>query len=71
MCFDKHKWFSWACSILFLISALLYIALGFVFIKDEVSKFKSLADNGSSTSNEQNVVRDVNVQQNINEKNKV
>ena len=67
ICFDRHKWFSWACSILFFVSAVLYIILGFAFIKDECSKFNSLKDNGTGTSVEPNIVRDVKVQQNQNQ----
>ncbi len=67
ICFDKHKWFSWACSILFFASALFYIILGFVFLKDEGEKFNSIKDPGNATSNNVNVpniAREVNVQQN-------
>ena len=63
MCFNRHKWFSWACSILFFISAFFYIMLGITFIKDEKSKFQSIA-NESSSPNNQNQIRDVNIQQN-------
>ena len=66
MCFDKHKWFSWACSLLFFISAIFYILLGFTFIKDEKSKFQDIVKETSSSSTPQNnnPVRDVNIQQN-------
>ena len=64
ICFDRHKWFSWACSILFFASAVLYIILGIVFLKDEQGKFNSLKDGNTSTSNQPDMVRDVNVQQN-------
>ena len=63
MCFNRHKWFSWACSILFFISAFFYIMLGITFIKDEKSKFQNIA-NESSSPNNQNQIRDVNIQQN-------
>ncbi len=64
MCFDQHKWFSWACSVLFFVSAVLYIILGIVFLKDEQGKYNGLKDGGASTSNQPDIVRDVNVQQN-------
>ncbi len=64
MCFNSHKWFSWACSVLFFISSFFFIALGFIFMKDEVSKFKQIKDKGTGTGTEANRVRDVNVQQN-------
>lgn len=35
-----------------------------VFLKDEQGKFNSLKDGGASTSNQPDIVRDVNVQQN-------
>ena len=63
MCFNRHKWFSWACSILFFISAFFYIMLGITFIKDEKSKFQNIA-NESSSPNNQNQIRNVNIQQN-------
>ena len=63
-CFDRHKWFSWACSVLFFVSAVLYIIVGFAFFKDESDKYNSLKDPGNATSNGPNIVRDVNVQQN-------
>ena len=66
MCYNNYRWFSWACSILFFVSAAFYIALGFIFMKDEVSRFKNLKDDGTGTSNGPNIVRDVNIQQNQN-----
>ena len=65
ICFNNHKWFSVSCSVLFWISALFYIALGFVFLRDEKSNFRELKNSGgASTSNEPNVVKEVEVKQN-------
>ena len=50
--------------ILFFVSAVFYIIIGIVFLKDEQGKFNSLKDGGASTSNQPDIVRDVNVQQN-------
>ncbi len=60
MCFDRHKWFSWACSILFFVSGVFYIILGASFCKDEKNKFSKIM-NEAGTGNE---VRDVSIQQN-------
>ena len=64
ICFNKDIRLCWACSLLFLIAALFFIALGFVFLKDEAGNFRQIKDTGASTNNGPNVVRDVNVQQN-------
>ena len=66
MCFDRHRWFSWACSVLFYIACAFYIALGFIFLGDEKSKFRDLKNNGTSTSSGPNIERNVQVQQNQN-----
>ena len=63
MCFDKNKWMSWACSILFFIASLFYLILGFIFKKEEVQKYNDIKKNDSSSSGI-NAVRDVQVQQN-------
>ena len=63
MCYNSYRWFSWACSILFFVSAVFYICLGILFRKDEVAKFKNLKDDGTASSNGPNIVRDVNIQQ--------
>lgn len=60
MCFNRHKWFSWACSVLFFISGVFYIILGATFCKDEKAKFrKIMTETGTG-----NVIRDVKIQQN-------
>ena len=66
MCFDKYRWFSWACSVLFYISCAFYIALGFIFLGDEKSKFNEIKNNGTGTGTGPGPVRDVQVQQNQN-----
>ena len=66
ICFNRHRWYSWACSVLFFISALFYILLGFVVLKDEKNKFREIKKNGTATSTAPNIVRDVNIQQNQN-----
>ena len=63
MCFNRHKWFSWACSILFFISGFFYLLLGFTFIKDEKKRFREISDE-SSTNTSANEVRDVQIKQN-------
>ena len=62
ICFNRHRWYSWACSVLFFISAVFYILLGFIFLGDEKSKFRSLRDS-ASTGTGPNIIRDVNIQQ--------
>ena len=66
MCYNRNKWFSWACMILFLISGLFYILLSITFFRDEKSKLsKIMNENGSSNNNSSNnEIRDVNIQQN-------
>ncbi len=62
MCFNRHKWFSWACSILFFISAFFYLMLGFTFIKDEKNRFNSTSIGGSTNNSKE--VKDVEIKQN-------
>ena len=66
ICFNKHKWFSLGCSILFFISSLIYIILGFIFLNDEKTKFNKLKDTGASTNSGPNIERNVEVKQNQN-----
>ena len=66
MCFDRHRWFSWACSVLFYIACAFYIALGFIFLGDEKAKFRDLKNNRTATSDRPNIERNVQVQQNQN-----
>ena len=63
MCFNRHKWFSWACSILFCISAFFYLLLGITFVKDEKKRFREILDDSSSNTSP-NEVRDVQIKQN-------
>ena len=63
MCFNRHKWFSWACSILFFISAFFYLLLGITFVKDEKKRFREILDDSSSNTSP-NEVRDVQIKQN-------
>ena len=63
ICYNSHKWYSWACSVLFFISAVFYILLGFIFLGDEKSKFRSLRNISASTGSGPNIIRDVNIQQ--------
>ena len=63
MCFNKHKWVSWGCSVLFFISAFFYLMLGFNFLKDEKSKLNSIMSGIPSSTNTSDV-RDVKVKQN-------
>ena len=58
MCFNTHKWFSWACSILFFISTVFYLILGVTFRKEEKSKLQKIM---SSPSKE---IREVDIKQN-------
>ena len=58
MCFNRHKWFSWACSILFFISTVFYLILGVTFRKEEKSKLQKIM---SSPSKE---IREVDIKQN-------
>jgi uncharacterized membrane protein len=65
MCFNRHKWFSWACSILFFISTVFYLILGVTFRKEEKRKLQNIMTKNSSPSPSPNEkVRDVNIQQN-------
>ena len=64
MCFNRHKWFSWVCSILFFISAFFYLMLGIAFRKEEMSKLKKIMTKNSIPPPTPNVVRDVNISQN-------
>ena len=61
MCFNTHKWFSWACSILFFISAFFYLILGVTFRKEEKSKLQKIMSKSSSPNKE---VREVDIKQN-------
>jgi hypothetical protein len=61
MCFNRHKWFSWACSILFFISAFFYLILGVTFRKEEKSKLQKIMSKSSSPNKE---VREVDIKQN-------
>jgi hypothetical protein len=64
MCFNRHKWFSWACSVLFFISGVFYICLSVTFWKEEKAKFRNISADGASSNNtSSNDVRDVNIQQ--------
>lgn len=62
MCFNRHKWFSWACSVLFFISAFFYLMLSITFIKDEKRKLNELKNDASSVNN---ISRDVEVKQKV------
>ena len=65
MCFNRHKWFSWACSILFFISGFFYLMLSLTFLRDEKSKLsKIMNENGLSNKSSSNEIKDVNIQQN-------
>ena len=66
MCFNSHRWYSWACSVLFYIACAFYIALGFIFLGDEKAKFNDIKNGGTATSHEPNIERNVQVQQNQN-----
>jgi uncharacterized membrane protein len=61
MCFNRHKWFSWACSILFFISTVFYLILGVTFRKEEKSKLQKIMSKSSSPNKE---VREVDIKQN-------
>lgn len=61
MCFNRHRWFSWGCSILFFISAFFYLMLGITFIKDEKKRYNSIVNESSTNTQE---VRDVQIKQN-------
>ena len=62
MCFNMHKWFSWACSVLFFISAFFYLLLGITFINDEKKRFRSILDESSTNTSKE--IRDVQIKQN-------
>ena len=62
MCFNRHKWFSWACSVLFFISAFFYLLLGITFINDEKKRFRSILDESSTNTSKE--IRDVQIKQN-------
>ena len=66
MCFNRHKWFSWACSILFFISGFFYLMLSFIFLKEEKKKLRKIMNKTSSTSStsSNNETRDVQITQN-------
>ena len=68
ICFNRHKWFSWACSILFFISAVFYILLGITFRRDEKAKLREIMNETPSSTNTSNEVRDVHVKQNFPDK---
>ncbi len=65
MCFNRNKWFSWACSVLFFISGIFYICLSVTFWKEEKAKFRNImnenvpSDNNTSNTSQ----RDVDIQQ--------
>ena len=61
MCFNRHKWFSWACSILFFISTIFYLILGVTFRKEEKSKLQKIMSKNPSPNKE---VREVDIKQN-------
>jgi len=62
MCFNRHKWFSWACSILFFISTVFYLILGVTFRQQEKEKLRKIMSKSSISSPKD--VRDVKVEQN-------
>ena len=64
MCFNRHKWFSWGCSVLFFISAFFYLMLSFTFMRDEKNKLRSLTSGIPSPNNSSQEIRDVKVKQN-------
>ena len=65
MCFNRNKWFSWACSVLFFISGIFYICLSVTFWREEKAKFRNImnenvpSDNNTSNTSQ----RDVDIQQ--------
>ena len=64
MCFNRHKWFSWACSVLFFISAFFYIMLSVTFMKDERKKLNEIMNDTNSVSdNNSRDIRDVEIKQ--------
>ena len=63
MCFNRHKWFSWACSVLFFISAFFYIMLSVTFLKDERKKLNEIMNESSTISNDSKDIRDVEIKQ--------
>lgn len=64
MCFNRHKWFSWACSVLFFISAFFYIMLSVTFMKDERKKLNEIMNETNSVSdNSSRDIRDVEIKQ--------
>ena len=64
MCFNRHKWFSWACSVLFFISAFFYIMLSVTFMKDERKKLNEIMNETNSVSdNNSRDIRDVEIKQ--------
>ena len=63
MCFNRHKWFSWACSVLFFISAFFYIMLSVTFMKDERKKLNEIMNETNSVSNDKRDIRDVEIKQ--------
>lgn len=63
MCFNRHKWFSWACSILFFISTIFYLILGVTFRQQEKEKLRKIMAKSSVSSSPKDI-RDVKVEQN-------
>ena len=64
MCFNRHKWFSWACSVLFFISAFFYIMLSVTFMKDERKKLNEIMNDTNSVSDKSSRdIRDVEIKQ--------
>ena len=47
MCFNRNKWFSWACSVLFFISGIFYICLSVTFWKEEKAKFRNIMNSSN------------------------
>ena len=68
MCFNKHKWVSWGCSVLFFISSFFYLMLGFTFLNDEKSKLRSIMSGSSSSTSASKETRDVQVKNNFPDK---
>ena len=63
MCFNRHKWFSWACSVLFFISAFFYIMLSITFRRNERKKLNEIMNDTNSVSNDSRDIRDVEIKQ--------
>ena len=62
ICFDRNKWMSWACSILFFIATVFYLILGIRYWQQEKIKYHEIVgkiDGGTPAG-----ARNVNIQQN-------